>query len=305
MQRTTVIRAFAALLAAVIAGPARSASAAPTRRPSVDLVLNGGAQNAGMIQAKPHLGGYVDVQINDRSTQAARGLLTFYLPAGWRTTVDQPTAGQSCALHGHRSVCKVGRLTRGTERHVEFIVHMAKDVPYRKSTAVRMHIAPIGASDPRSQNNDSTLHVINSGTSDMITRITQSAKTVAKHRAMSFTVTLTNRGPDPATMVNTGFLVITRKHDGFLQTQPKGRGKCEAGSAGPVDAMSPYLCTVRSVGAGHSVVYQVSWRGAKVGAVGHLKVEMWHDGYDPGAKTGSVGMQYIDRKSGQVRVTTS
>jgi hypothetical protein len=293
----------AVLAVAIVMTPLSAATAAPAAATlRVDLGMK--ALDHRAILVSDHIGGQVEYDIASKSATAVRPRLTVRLPRHWSAKIAFAEHKDSCRTSGHDFVCTLKPIDKRATRGVEIRLFNHVHRPYGTKVPITARVSSPDAQDPNLRNNVVTKNAVIKGTADVVTHITRTPAKISKGHLAHFTISMTNQGPSPASGLTFALRVITGTHDGFLQHKPKGPAHCEAGSAGPVDALMPYACDAPTLRPGHTFVYRLSWRGLVRGAQGHMTIDVIHDGYQPCAQhaPGALRIQYVVTKSKRVTV---
>lgn len=157
-------------------------------------------------------------------------------------------------------------------------VYPATGFPVGDIEQLDLTVNPTGGADAFPHDNSATLRVINPGVAKLTIVGHQSAQTVAKKGIVTFTITITNNGPDPTRSLGYYLRILTPTVNGFAQLKPTGPG-----SSQPVGGESGYNSGPNWVGSpgdldpGESLTIHVSWRGLKLGAHGQLSARVFGD----------------------------
>lgn len=230
----------------------------------------------------------LDVEVQNRGTGSPSSTLQVAVPSGW-TVRPNPAFHITCTQAGSVVSCPIAALAAGAVQGLQLWATPGRNAALGAVRSIPVTVTPTGAADEFPADNSFSWAVVNAGEADLTMSVTPSATKVVKNGLVSFTVAVTNRGPNPSVNARLALYVDTQTTNAFTQLRPTGPGQVtDGGSASALKAGPPFDWAPGTIAVGQTVTLTVRWRANVLGSSGKLEANLAEDPYNAHINLGQI-----------------
>lgn len=244
--------------------------------PTVDLALRSFDAPTVVYPSNPQHGADLDYMLVNYGSSPTASTVTVPVPTGW-SIAWSPYGTSPCTVAAAVLTCSFDSFPVGQSASVDLVATPGPQVPAGARITVTATVHTTGAVDQIPGNDSVSSLVVDKGTTRLATSITPSTTRVVAGHTVTFTITITNRGPVAATNLDIYAEVRTTTKNAVVQIVPTDWPCDDYGinpPGSPYTAGPPYDCLIKNFAVGRSLTIVLTWKAQVVGAHAQLQINL-------------------------------